>query len=135
MFGYGIGWLERCVMRSAAAGPFVLALLLLGAPCAQAGYCIVDGPQPRLDSQPVEWKFTIASGDSCIRGLRSGAMQLDSVSVSSPAKVGQATVQGYSFSYQAPRGFKGEDDFSVTMTGTNYRIRGSSVIQVHVSVR
>ena len=125
---------ERCVMRSAAAR-FVLAFLLLGTPGAQAGYCIVDGPAPRLDSQPIEWKFTIASGESCIRGLRSGAMQLDSVSISSPAKVGQATVQGYSFSYKAPRGFKGEDAFAVTMTGANYRIRGSSTIQVHVSVR
>ena len=122
-------------MRSAAAGSFVLALLLLGAPCAEAGYCIVDGPPPRLDSQPIEWKFTIASGESCIRGLRSGAMQLDSVSISTPAKVGQATVQGYSFSYKAPRGFKGEDAFAVTMTGANYRIRGSSTIQVYVSVR
>ena len=126
--------LEGVVMRS-AAGRFALALLLLGAPCAEAGYCVVDGPQPRLDSQPVEWKFTIASGESCVRGLRSGAMQLDSVSISTPAKVGQATVQGYSFSYKAPRGFKGEDAFAVTMTGANYRIRGSSIIQVHVSVR
>src|SRR3954467_4936740 len=92
---------------------FVLVSFLLGAPCAQAGYCIVDGPQPRLDSQPVEWKFTIASGESCIRGLRSGAMQLDSVSISAPAKVGQVTVQGYSFSYRAPRGFRGEDEFAV----------------------
>ena len=129
-----IGWFERCFMRS-VAGRFVLASLLLGAPCAEAGYCTVDGPQPRLDSQPIEWKFTIASGESCIRGLRSGAMQLDSVSISTPAKAGQATVQGYSFSYKAPQGFKGEDTFSVTMTGANYRIRGSSIIQVHVSVR
>ena len=121
-------------MRSAAYR-FVLALVLLGAPCARAGYCVTDGPAPRLDSQPVEWKFTIASGESCIRGLRSGAMQLDSVKISTPAKVGQATVQGYSFSYQAPRGFKGEDAFAVTMTGANYRIRGSSTIQVYVSVR
>src|SRR4051812_13029998 len=98
-------------MRSTAAGPFVFALVLLGSPGAQAGYCIVEGPPPRLDSQPVQWKFTIASGDSCIRGLRSGAMQLDSVSVSTPAKVGQATVQGYSFSYRAPQGFRGDDTF------------------------
>ena len=62
-------------------------------------------------------------------------MQLDSVSISTPAKAGQATVQGYSFSYKAPQGFKGEDTFAVTMTGANYRIRGSSIIQVHVSVR
>ena len=134
MLGYGIWRVEGCVMRSMAYR-FVLALLLLGAPCAQADYCIIDGPPPRLDSQPVEWKFTIASGVSCIRGLRGAAMQLDSVSISTPAKAGVATVQGYSFSYRAPREFKGEDGFAVTMTGVNRRIRGSSIIQVHVSVR
>ena len=62
-------------------------------------------------------------------------MTLDSVSIASPAKIGEATAQGYSFSYRAPRDFKGEDLFSVKMVGTNRRIRGSSTIQVYVSVR
>jgi hypothetical protein len=118
-----------------AAYLFALAWCSFGASGAEAGDCVVNGSPPRLDSQPVEWTFTIASGQSCIRGLRSSAMILDNVSISSPAKAGEATVQGYSFSYKAPRDFKGEDSFAVTMVGTNRRIRGSSVIQVHVSVR
>jgi hypothetical protein len=113
----------------------ILASLVLETLPAHAGDCVVNGPAPRLDSQPVEWTFVIASGQSCIRGLRSGAMQLDSVYLSSPAKAGEATVQGYSFTYRAPRDFKGEDSFSVTMSGANRRIRGSSIIQVNVFVR
>ena len=125
----------KTIAIRAVACPLVPAWLLLGMLGAHAGGCIIEGPPPRLDSQPVEWTFTIASGQSCTRGLRSGAMTLDSVSIGSPAKVGEATAQGYSFSYRAPRDFKGEDSFAVTMVGTNRRIRGSSTIQVHVSVR
>ena len=125
---------KRIAIRAVGC-PLAVAWLLLGMFGAQAGGCIIDGPPPRLDSQPVEWTFTIASGQSCTRGLRSGAMTLDSVSIVLPAKVGEVTAQGYSFSYKAPRDFKGEDSFSVTMIGTNRRIRGSSTIQVHVSVR
>ena len=125
----------KTIAIRAMAYPLVPAWFLLGMLGAQAGGCIIDGPPPRLDSQPVEWAFTIASGQSCIRGLRSGAMTLDSVSIASPAKVGEATAQGYSFSYKAPRDFKGEDSFSVRMVGSNRGIRGSSTIQVYVSVR
>lgn len=117
------------------AYPFIIVALLLGTLSARAGDCIVNGPLPRLDSQPVEWTFEIAGGQSCIRGLRSGAMLLDSVRLSSPAKAGVATVQGYSFSYRAPLNFKGEDSFAVTMSGVYRRVRGSSINQVHVFVR
>ena len=117
------------------AYPFIVAGFLFGVLAAQAGDCIINGPPPRLDSQPVEWTFEIASGQSCIRGLRSGAMLLDSVHLSSSATAGLATVQGYSFTYRAPRDFKGEDTFAVTMSGLYRRVRGSSVIQVHVIVR
>jgi len=119
----------------AGSYPVVLVWILCGMLGARAGDCIVNGLPPRLDSQPVEWTFVIASGQSCVRGLRSGAMTLDSVSIGSPAKVGEATVQGYSFTYKAPRDFKGEDSFSVKMSGANRRIRGSSIIQVNVSIR
>ena len=37
--------------------------------------------------------------------------------------------------YGAPRDFRGEDSFSVTVVGTNRGIRGNSIILVHVSVQ
>jgi hypothetical protein len=115
--------------------PFTAFALWLGVLSAQAGDCIINGLLPQLDSQPLFWAFEIASGQSCIRGLRSGAMLLDSVQLSEPAKAGVATVQGYSFSYRAPPNFKGEDSFAVTMSGVYRRVRGSSVIHVQVLVR
>jgi hypothetical protein len=108
---------------------------LVGFQPVKAGDCGVAGPPAALDSESVDWTFNIANGQTCLRGLRSGAMLLDSVIISAPAKFGEATVQGYAFSYKAPRDFQGEDFFSVVMSGTNRGIRGKSVINVHVSVR
>jgi hypothetical protein len=114
-----------------AAGLMVAA----GVGPTQAADCTIAGPRPQLDSQPIEWKLAIGSGQSCIRGLRSNAMILDSVKISEPAKFGDVTTQGYSFTYRAPREFKGDDTFAVAMSGTNRGVRGTSVILVHVSVR
>jgi hypothetical protein len=113
----------------------LLTWLFIGVHSARAGDCIVTGSPAKLDFEPVDWTIVIASGQSCLRGLRSSAMTLESVTVSTPARFGEATVQGYGFSYRAPRDFKGEDLFSVTMSGANRGVRGSSIIRVHVSVR
>ncbi len=113
----------------------LLAWFLAGVLSAKAADCFPTGPHPQLDSETVDWTIVITSGQSCLRGLRSRAMTLESVAVSAPAKFGEATVQGYGFSYKAPRDFKGEDSFSVTMSGTNRGIPGNSIIRVQVSVR
>ena len=128
-------------MRVASAIALLLAVLagavaaIAGAAPAQAGDCLVEGPLPHLDSQPVEWTFAIAGGQRCLRGLRSGAMLLDSVAIGAPARFGEATAQGYGFAYQAPKGFKGEDLFSVVMSGRYRGVRGTSTINVRVTVR
>jgi hypothetical protein len=109
--------------------------LVVGAQSAKAGDCVPAGPPAKLDSESVDWTIVIASGQTCLRGLRSGTMILESVTISAPAKFGEAKVQGYGFSYGAPRDFKGEDSFSVTMVGTNRGFRGNSIILVHVSVQ
>jgi hypothetical protein len=113
----------------------VAAWLLLGVYQAAAGECAIAGPRAKLDSDAVDWALVIASGQSCVRGLRWGAMMLDDVRISSPAKSGEAGVQGYSFVYRARPDFKGEDTFSVVIAGSNRGIRGSSTIRVLVSVR
>lgn len=112
-----------------------LLLFWVGAVRAQAGDCLVEGPSPQLDFRPIEWTFAIAGGQRCLRGLRSGAMVLDSVTIGSPARFGEATTQGYSFAYRAPREFKGEDVFSVVMSGRYRGVRGTSTINVRVLVR
>lgn len=108
--------------------------LAVGAQSAKAGDCIPGGPPAQFNSESVDWTVVIASGQTCLRGLRSSAMIIESVAISTPAKFGEATVQGYGFSYGAPRDFKGEDSFSVTVVGFNRGVHGNSTIRVHVSV-
>ena len=120
-------------MRFAAC--LLLAWVLLGGRSAEAGDCVPAGPGAQLNSETVDWTIVITSGQTCLRGLRARAMTIEGVVVTAPAKIGQATVLGYGFSYEAPRDFKGEDSFSVTMSGTNRGVRGYSIIRVQVSVR
>src|SRR5579862_471292 len=109
--------------------------LVVGAQSAEAGDCIPAGPPPKLNSESVDWTIVIASGQTCLRGLRSSAMIIEGVAITAPAKFGEAMVQGNGFSYGAPRDFKGEDSFSVTLVGTNRGVRGNSIIHIHVSVQ
>ena len=109
--------------------------LIAGTQSAQAGDCVPGGPAPKLNSEIVNWSIAVVSGQVCLRGLRSSTMILEGVTISVPAKVGEAKIQGYGFSYEAPRDFKGEDSFSVTVVGTNRGVRGNSTIVVNVSVQ
>lgn len=120
-------------MRLAAA--LLTAWLVAGVEPASAGDCIPGGSPPKLSSETLDWTIMIPSGQTCLRGLRSSAMLIQSVTVSGPAKVGEVTISGYGFSYTAPRDFKGEDSFSVTVVGSNRGVRGNSTLLVHVSVQ
>ena len=57
-------------------------------------------------------------------------MVLHNVSISDPAQNGEATTEGYGFVYKARPNFKGEDAFSVTMTGLERGIRGTTIVRV-----
>jgi hypothetical protein len=48
--------------------------LVVGAQSAKAGDCVPAGPPPKLDFESLNWAIVIASGQTCLRGLRSGAM-------------------------------------------------------------
>lgn len=113
----------------------LVAWLIIGTQSAMAGDCVPAGSPPKLNSETVEWTIVVPSGQTCLRGLRSGAMMIESITISAPAKFGAATVQGYAFSYGAPRDFKGDDSFSVTIVGTNRGVRGNSTLLIHVSVQ
>ena len=132
-------WRQISVYRLTSQKRIIVCLLsfifMVGIDSVGAGECAVTGPRVKLDSQSVDWTLVIASGQSCVRGLRSAAMTLESVSLGSPAQFGEVIVQGYSFVYRARTDFKGEDSFSVVMTGTNKGIRGTSIIRVLVSIR
>src|SRR5579872_4257453 len=110
-----------------AAGLFLIGLAL-GTQPANAGDCIPGGSPPKLSSETVEWTILIPRGQICLRGLRSSAMIIDSVTISAPARFGEATVKGYGFAYGAPPDFRGDDSFSVTVVGTNRGVRGNSTL-------
>ena len=85
-----------------------LALLLLFGGAASADTCVFSsGPEFQLKSDTVEWAMKIASGQTCIRGLRSTAVSSITVELISPPQSGKVTVLGPGFSYNAKADIKG----------------------------
>ena len=95
---------------------------------------IANAPRFHLNSDAVEWTIQIASGQTCLRGLNHGVIRIDAVKLTSPPKSGQVTVKGPGFSYQANPNFEGRDAFILQVSGTSVRTRGTSDINVTVSV-
>jgi len=95
---------------------------------------ISNAPRFQLNSDAVEWTLQIVSGQTCLRGLNHGVIRIDGVKLTSPPRSGQVTVKGPGFSYQAKSNFEGEDAFILQVSGTSVRTRGTSDINVTVSV-
>jgi hypothetical protein len=97
--------------------------------------CQISGaPRFQLNSDAVEWTLQIVSGQTCLRGLNHGVIRIDGVKLTSPPRSGQVTVKGPGFSYQADSNFEGRDAFILQVSGTSVRTRGTSEINVTVSV-
>ena len=112
-----------------------LALLLPFGGVASAESCAFSSaPGFQLKSDTVEWAMKIASGHTCIRGLRSGAVSSSTVEIISPAQSGKVTVLGPGFSYKAKADYQGPDTFTLRVSGTLMRTRGTSEILVIVDV-
>ena len=95
---------------------------------------ISSAPRFQLNSDAVEWTLQIVSGQTCLRGLNHGVIRIDGVKLVSPPRSGQVTVKGPGFSYQANSNFEGQDAFILQVSGTSVRTRGTSDINVAVSV-
>lgn len=99
--------------------------------------CHVDTPRYRLQDDTVSWSMTIPDGRSCIHGTRFGNIQFGSLKLTSPPHFGQVVLQVPAFSafkYSPSVGFQGQDAFSLTVVGAVRGTRGSSTIEVNVSV-
>jgi hypothetical protein len=115
--------------------PLTLALLLLSVRLAFADACILSSaPRFQLKSDTVEWTMRIVNGRSCIRGLSSGGVSVNTVKLISPPQFGQVRVLGPGFEYTAKSNFQGEDAFTLQVSGTMIRSRGTSDIKMTVSV-
>ena len=96
--------------------------------------CVTQAPRYLLTSDTVDWSIQVASGQSCLRGLRFGNVVLQRVSLTSPPKSGNVQLVGPGFRYTANPGFHGEDSFTVEVLGVAGNARGTSTIHVAVLV-
>jgi hypothetical protein len=103
-------------------------------PEASAQSCVSQGPRYLLTSDTVYWHVQLASGKSCVRGLRFSNVLLEKVSLIDSPKSGKVDLVGPGFRYTANPGFHGEDSFSVGVLRTANKTRGSSTIRVAVAV-
>jgi hypothetical protein len=112
----------------------LIAFFLLGTTAAYGTECVGSGPRYRLTSDIVDWSMRISSGQSCIHGLRFNNVAFESLKLISPPKKGQIALRGPSFIYSAKPEYEGEDSFTLEVSGTINRSKGSSTIHVVVSV-
>jgi hypothetical protein len=97
--------------------------------------CALYGPSYQLSSDTVLWSMTIGSGQSCIRGLKSAFVTLDTVKLVTPPQAGQVKLEGPGFVYKGNSDFRGQDTFSLLISGKKNKVAGSSTIQFVVSIR
>jgi hypothetical protein len=112
----------------------LLVLFSLGIRAAFAGECLISGPRYQLQSDTVEWRMKIRSGQSCLHGVRFNDVAIDTINLISPPQFGQVTMPGWSFSYTAKSDFQGEDSFAVGVSGAIKRVSGTSTIRIVVSI-
>jgi len=108
---------------------------VIGSHEVSAEVCVSQAPHYSLTSDTVDWSIQLASGQSCVRGLRSGNIVLERVTLTTPPKSGKVQLVGPGFRYTANPGFHGDDSFIVEMLGRAGKTRGTSTIHVVVSVK
>ena len=98
------------------------------------GNCLLHPEAFRLQSDTVQWSVKIESGGECIQGLRWSTLIIDNISVVDQPKLGRVSLQGPSFRYFSNAGAKGTDSFKLLIGGTSLRIKGTSLVEVEVTV-
>jgi len=112
----------------------VLAILVVFARPALAECVLTREPPFQLKSDTVDWTMQIGSGQTCVRGLRHRRVTIDSAKLISAPQSGQVKMLGSGFSYTAKPDFRGDDAFTIQVSGMADRERGSSDIRITVSV-
>jgi len=64
---------------------------------ASAQTCVTQAPRYALTSDTVDWSIQVASGQSCVRGLRLGNVVVEKVSLTTPPKSGNVRLEGPGF--------------------------------------
>jgi hypothetical protein len=118
--------------RFATALAFVL--LWSPAPASAGGTCLLHPTGFRLQADTVHWSMKIDSGAECIQGLRWSTIMIEDIAIVDPPKLGRLQLQGPSFRYFSNPGAQGSDSFKLSISGTSLRLKGSSFIEVDVTV-
>jgi hypothetical protein len=119
-------------------GIFLFLIVAVGAGAAQertSTTCQISGPWYWLNSDSVDWGMSLASGQSCLRGVRNNMATLDEIRLVSPPQNGRVSVEGPGFVYKGDAEFVGQDSFTLTVSGKINKIAGISTIHVTVWVR
>jgi hypothetical protein len=121
--------------------PTVLTSALLGfvlawspTPALAGGNCLLHPDAFRLQSDTVHWSVKIESGGECIQGLRWSTIMIENISIIDQPKLGRLLLQGPSFRYFSNPGAQGTDSFKLSISGTSVRLKGTSLIEVDVTV-
>jgi hypothetical protein len=114
--------------------PAIAAVLLLTAAPAAAQVCKIRGPRPLMTHDMVQWTLTLKRDTTCLHGVRSASLILDRVLLATPPKFGFAQVEAYGLTYRPNPGFTGEDSLSLVFLGSTAKSRGTSTIEIRISV-
>ncbi len=122
---------QRIVLVSAA---LLLALLGDFRGAAAQSCVVVQAPRYSLKSETVDWLIKVASGRSCVHGVRFGNLEIEPLKLLAPPKSGRVTLEGPGFRYTSQAKYTGSDSFSLAVVGRTNKRPGSSIIRVTVSV-
>jgi hypothetical protein len=84
----------------------------------------------------IEAVMGVGSGRSCAIAARSGTAEVLTLAIDTPPRHGAVTPRGRTgVTYAPAAGFKGEDRFTLALTGRDRFTAGTMVVQVKVTVR
>jgi hypothetical protein len=121
-------------LPTALSAAFLGFVLAWSTPAMAGGNCLLHPDAFRLQSDTVHWSIKIESGAECIQGLRWSTIMIEDISIVDQPKLGRLQLQGPSFRYFSNPGAQGTDSFKLSISGTSLRLKGTSWIEVDVTV-
>ena len=121
-------------LPAAFSNAFLGLVLAWSTPALARGNCLLRPDAFRLQSDTVHWSIKIESGAECIQGLRWSTILIEDISIVDQPKLGRLQLQGPSFRYFSNPGAQGTDSFKLSISGTSLRLKGTSWIEVDVTV-
>jgi hypothetical protein len=112
----------------------VLTVLLFLCRAASGEECVIKGPRYILAADAVSWSMKIENSHHCIRGIRFADVEFEGVKLISQPQSGQIMLQGSGFTYTPRHDFRGEDSFTLGVSGKIRKIPGTSTIHILVSI-